>query len=237
MTLTGPTTLSISIIIPVFNEEAAVGPCLDRLPRSPEVELLVVDGGSADATAAVVRARGLEPLISGPGRGSQQRAGAAAASGDIFLFLHCDTCLPPDFLAHIHSILSRDGVAAGAFRLRIDAPGMAYRLIEAGANLRSSLLGLPYGDQALFMRRAAYLAAGGFPDQPIMEDVALVRRLGAVALAPAAVTVSARRWQRLGPLRVTLINQLMLLGSAAGLSPQRLAGWYYSCTGGKAAGR
>ncbi len=231
MTLTGPTTLSISIIIPVFNEEAAVGPCLDRLPRSsPEVELLVVDGGSADATAAVVRARGLEPLVTAPGRGGQLRAGAAAASGDIFLFLHCDTCLPPDFLTHTRSVLSRDGVAAGAFRLRIDALGAAYRLIEAGTNLRSSLLGLPYGDQALFMRRAAYLAAGGFPDQPIMEDVALVRRLrqlGAVALAPAAVTVSARRWQLLGPLRVTLINQLMLLGSAAGLSPQRLAGWYY----------
>ncbi|MGX9727759.1 MAG: TIGR04283 family arsenosugar biosynthesis glycosyltransferase [Candidatus Electronema sp. VV] len=227
MTLTVQKTLRISIIIPVFNEEAAVGPCLDRLPRSPEVELLVMDGGSADATAAVVRARGLEPLVTAPGRGGQLRAGAAAASGDIFLFLHCDTCLPPDFLTHIRSVLSRDGVAAGAFRLRIDAPGMAaYRLIEAGANLRSSLLGLPYGDQALFMRRAAYLAAGGFPDQPIMEDVALVRRLGTVALAPAAVMVSARRWQRLGPLRVTLINQLMLLGSAAGLSPQRLAGWY-----------
>jgi len=229
MTLTGPKTLRISIIIPVFNEAAAVGPCLDRLPRSPEVELLVVDGGSADATAAAVRARGLKPLITAPGRGTQLRAGAEAACGDIFLFLHCDTRLPPDFIVHIRSVLHRNGVAAGAFRLRIDAPDTAFRLIEAGANLRSSLLGLPYGDQALFLRRETYFAAGGFPDQPIMEDVALVRRLrqlGAVVLAPAAAATSARRWQQLGLLRVTLTNQLMLIGHAAGIPPQRLAAWY-----------
>jgi len=229
MTLTARKTLRISIIIPVFNEAAAVGPCIDRLPRSPEIELLLADGGSTDATAEEIRARGLEPLLTKPGRGTQLRAGAAAASSGIFLFLHCDTCLPPDCIASIRSTLDRNGVAAGAFRLRIDAPGTVFRLIETGANLRSSLFGLPYGDQALFLRRETYFAAGGFPDQPIMEDVVMarrLRRLGRIVLAPAAVTTSARRWQRLGPLRVTLINQLMLLGHAAGIPPQRLAAWY-----------
>lgn len=229
MTLTGPKTLRISIIIPVLNEAAAIGPCLDRLPRSPEIELVLADGGSSDATAEEIRARGLEPLCAAPGRGTQLRAGAAAASGGIFLFLHCDTCLPPDFIAHVRSTLGRSGVAAGAFRLRIDAPGTVFRLIEAGANLRSSVLGLPYGDQAMFLRRETYFAAGGFPEQPLMEDVVLakrLRRLGAIVLAPAAAATSARRWQRLGPLRVTLINQLMLLGHAAGIPPERLASWY-----------
>ena len=228
--MTGQKTLSTSIIIPVFNEAQTLAHCLDRLPRGPEIELLLVDGGSTDTTLAQIRARGLEPLRSPLGRGSQLRAGAAVARGDVFLFLHCDTCLPPGFIDQISRVLGQDRVVAGAFRLRLDAPGAAYRMIELGANLRSRLLGLPYGDQALFMTKEHYAAAGGFPEQPIMEDLALVRQLrrrGRVALAPVAVTSSARRWQQYGLLRVTMINQFMLLGYTAGCSPEKLAAWYY----------
>lgn len=241
MILTDLKTLSISIIIPVLNEQQAVGGCLDRLLVRNEcnrhgggLEIVVVDGGSTDQTLREVVARELTPVLSAPGRGTQQYIGAEASTGDILLFLHCDTVLPPDFADHVQKIMRRKDVALGAFRLAIHAQGsrqsLGFRIIATGANLRSMLLGMPYGDQALFMRRETYFAAGGFPEQPIMEDVALVaqlKKLGGIAIAPACVTTSARRWRRHGLVKTTLINQLMLLGRVGGMSPQQLARWYY----------
>ena len=230
MTSTDQKILSISLIIPTLNEELAIGPCLDHLPKEDGVEILVVDGGSTDRTIQEIEARGLRALCSRPGRGSQQHVGAKASSGDILLFLHCDTRLPQDFIDQILVTLQQPKVAAGAFRLAIDACDWRFRWIEAGVQLRSTFCSLPYGDQALFMARKTYLAVGGFPDQPIMEDVTLVKQLrqhGRVAIAPAQVITSARRWQRHGLIKTTLINQLMLLGRLAGISPHQLAGWYY----------
>jgi rSAM/selenodomain-associated transferase 2 len=222
--------LYISIIIPVRNEEKRIGPCLDRLSGCRELEIIVVDGGSSDKTVREAAARGFNPLISRPGRGSQQHSGAMTASGDTLLFLHCDTKLPPDFTGEIHDILQMTGVAAGAFRLSIDAPGPGYRCIEFGANLRSGLLHLPYGDQAMFMKKNTYFTAGGFPDQPIMEDIVLLSRLkkmGRIVIAQTSAVTSARRWQQQGLLKTTIVNQLMLAGWAAGIAPDRLARWYY----------
>ncbi|XOF34879.1 MAG: TIGR04283 family arsenosugar biosynthesis glycosyltransferase [Candidatus Electrothrix sp. YB6] len=224
---------SISIIIPVLNEEQAVGACLDLLLAHPErnsLEIVVVDGGSTDSTLQEISRRGLTPVSSAPGRGPQQHTGARASTGEILLFLHCDTALPPDFPFQTRETLQQKNVAAGAFRLHIGGRGPGFRCLEAGVNLRSRLFSLPYGDQALFMRRTTYFASGGFPGQPLMEDVALVKRLrklGRIVLAPACVTTSARRWQQHGLLRTTLLNQLILLGSAAGVPPYRLAQWYY----------
>ena len=191
----------------------------------------MVDGGSTDRTVQEVLLREVRLLRSEPGRGQQQHRGAQAASGDILLFLHCDTGLPNNFSGHIYAVLDNKDAAAGAFRLKINGRRLGFRLIEAGVQLRSTIFGLPYGDQALFMRRKTYFAAGGFPDQPIMEDVALVRQLkkpGRIVLAPAHVTTSARRWQQHGLLKTTLINQLMLLGTVLALSPQQLARFYYA---------
>ncbi|MCI5223797.1 MAG: glycosyltransferase, partial [Candidatus Electrothrix sp. AR4] len=225
--------MSISIIIPVLNEQQDVGVALDRLlvrnDRS-KLEIVVVDGGSTDQTLREVVARGVTPISSKPGRGQQQHIGAKASTGDILLFLHCDTALPIDFPKHIQKTTHRKNVALGAFRLSIGGRGAGFRLIEFGVYLRSMVFGWPYGDQALFMRREVYFAAGGFPEQPIMEDVALVARLkkiGRIALSPARVTTSARRWRRHGLIKTTLINQLMLFGRAWGVSPQQLARWYY----------
>lgn len=222
--------MSISIIIPVRNEEDAIGSCLDRLPDCADLEILVVDGGSTDHTRQEITSRGLVPVPSAPGRGRQQHVGARAALKDILLFLHCDTRLPPDFIPQVQEILQQEGVAAGAFQLAIDAPGWGYRLIETGANLRSRTMQLPYGDQALFMKSDTYFAAGGFPAQPIMEEVVLVSRLkkqGRIVIAPTAATTSARRWRQHGLVRTTVVNQLMLAGWAIGISAERLGRWYY----------
>jgi rSAM/selenodomain-associated transferase 2 len=230
MTLTAPKTLSISIIIPVHNEEAAIGRCLDGLPRTAGLEILVVDGGSMDRTVSEVEQRGHRCLASPPGRGRQQHEGALAARGDNLLFLHCDTLLPENFLSLVDTTLAQKGVAAGAFELGIEAPGGAFRIIEHAANLRSRLLQLPYGDQGLFMSRSTYHAVGGFPDQPLLEDVVLVQKLrnhGKIMIVPAKVQTSARRWRDMGILKTTLLNQLILAGWRVGLSPHRLAAWYY----------
>ena len=230
-------TLSISIIIPVRNEQHRIGSCLDNLLGQARnngggiLEILVVDGGSTDQTINKIIARGITPLTSLPGRGTQQHTGALAATGKTLLFLHCDTVLPKNFPEHIHSTLRNKDVVAGAFRLKINGQGPGLRLIEAGVQLRSIIFSLPYGDQALFMKKETYIAAGGFPLQPIMEDVALVRQLkkrGKVALTSTHATTSARRWQQHGLLKTTLINQLMLIGRALGITPQKLARFYYA---------
>ncbi len=190
-----------------------------------------MDGGSTDQTINTVIARGITPLASLPGRGTQQHTGALAATGKIFLFLHCDTVLPKNFPEHIYSILRNKDVSAGAFQLKINGRGLGFRLIEAGVQLRSTILSLPYGDQALFMYRETYFTAGGFPLQPIMEDVALICQLkkrGKIALTSTSVTTSARRWQQHGLLKTTLINQLMLIGRAVGIAPQQLTRFYYA---------
>ncbi len=199
---------------------------LDELP-----EIIVIDGGSTDRTAQEILARGVRFIRSEPGRGQQQHRGAEKAGSETLLFLHCDTVLPETFFEDIHCTLRRKNVAAGAFRLRIKGGAFGFRLIEAGIQVRSKIFSLPYGDQALFMRRETYFTAKGFPQQPIMEDVALVHRLkklGRIVLTQAHVTTSARRWQQHGLVKTTLINQLMLLGRAVGISPQQLTRFYYA---------
>ncbi len=236
MILTGPKTLNISIITPVLNEEQQISSFLEEMRRQDCCEHILVDGGSSDKTRDLIGRYPVRLISSAPGRGTQQNAGAAVAGCGILLFLHCDTRLPVNFQRYIRQTLQQPGVAAGAFRLGIDHPGRPYRLIEQGVNLRSRLLSLPYGDQALFMKREIFEQAGGFPDQPIMEEIPLLRRLrqlGRIAQAPVSVMTSARRWQRLGIFRTTLTNQLMLAGMLAGLSPERLVKLYLWGTGAK----
>lgn len=221
--------MSISVILPVLNEAALIGAALQRIPRTEDMEVIVVDGGSADGTVSLAEAAGARVIRAGSGRARQMNAGAAVARGEILLFLHADTRLPAGFAGQVRQTLSRPGVVAGAFRLRIHSPRWSLRLIEALANFRSHRLQMPYGDQALFLRRHHFRAATGFANLPIMEDFEFVRRLrrrGRIALAPAAAVTSARRWERLGVLRTTLINQAMILAFLLGVAPARLARWY-----------
>ena len=176
--------------------------------------------------------RRLVPALSesAKGRARQLNAGAAAATGPLLFFLHADTRLPEGFEGHIRDTLGQPGVVAGAFELEIQSPRRSLRIIETLATFRSRYLQLPYGDQGLFMRVEAFHGVGGFPELPIMEDFELasrLRRRGRIVIAPARVATSPRRWQRLGPWRVTWMNQLMVLGYYLGVSPDRLAKWYH----------
>jgi len=218
----------ISVVVPTLNEAAVLGRTLAGLPAG-FCEVVVADGGSTDATVEIARAHGARVTSAPAGRGPQMNAGARAARGDVLVFLHADTALPADAAARIAAALADPGTVGGAFRLGIDSPDPRLRLIARAANLRTRLTGVPYGDQALFVRRTAFAAAGGFPDVPIMEDVALgrlLKGLGRVVLVPARVCTSARRWEREGVVRTTLRNTALISLYLLGVPPVRLARWY-----------
>ncbi|MCK4839730.1 MAG: TIGR04283 family arsenosugar biosynthesis glycosyltransferase [Desulfobulbaceae bacterium] len=224
-----PKTSNISVIIPTLNEADNLGATLGPLQNIAGLEIIVVDGGSSDATINIAEAAGARVITSRPGRSYQQNSGAAAATCEILLFLHADTLLPARFTQLIHACLNQDTVAAGAFSLSINMAGVAIKFIETLANCRAKLLQLPYGDQALFMTRENFTKTGGFPEIEIMEDFALVsklRKMGRIETLPDTVITSNRRWQKLGIFRTTLINQAIIIGYLLGRSPTSLASWY-----------
>jgi rSAM/selenodomain-associated transferase 2 len=217
------------VIIPVLNEAAQLPNTLAAVQSVSTVEIIVVDGGSQDGTPTLAASLAVQVVKSAPGRARQMNTGAAIAQGTVLLFLHGDTVLPPDYEHLVKQTLEQPGVIAGAFELAIDSPQWGLRLVEWGVRWRSRWLGLPYGDQAIFLKADRFHRIGGFPDLPIMEDVVLVQRLkalGKIAIAPAAVLTSDRRWQRLGILKTTLVNQLILLGYGCKIPPPTLARWY-----------
>ncbi len=227
----------ISIIIPVLNEAATIEATLTRLQDIPDVEVIVVDGGSRDETVALAT-RCCEKLAlvwefkvisAADGRARQMNAGAAIATGDILLFLHADTQLPPDFDTAVRHALQNPGTIAGAFELRIDANLRGLRWIEKMVNMRSRFFSLPYGDQAIFLKATTFHDLGGFPDLPIMEDFELMlclRREGRITIVSSSVLTSGRRWQKLGVVKTTLINQVVVAGYFLGISPTQLMRWY-----------
>ena len=224
----------ISIIIPVLNEAATIEATLSPLQGATNIEVIVVDGGSLDRTPELAESLGAKVYDSSAGRACQMNFGAAAATGEILLFLHADTALPQGFEAMVRQLLLRPGVIAGAFALQINADLRGLRLIENIANLRSRFLQTPYGDQAIFLPASVFHRLGGFQEIPLMEDFEFVQRLkrmGRIAIAPASVITSGRRWQKIGVLKTTLINQLIVLAYFLGVSPTRLARWYAGSKG------
>lgn len=224
--------MKISVVIPVYRE-VGIAALLDDLAQRPDLadtEILVVDGASACDTLARVTRPEVVRLASSPGRGQQQNTGAAAASGDVLLFLHADTTLPPDAFALIRRVLTDPDLAGGAFHLAYDDPRPAYTLLAQAAHLRSSLTRVPYGDQAIFLRRDVFRHFGGFAAIPIMEDVELMTRMRRAGLAirilETPVLTSPRRQQREGLLRCTLRNLGLRLLYHLGVPPRLLAHLY-----------
>ncbi|MBD2087738.1 TIGR04283 family arsenosugar biosynthesis glycosyltransferase [Coleofasciculus sp. FACHB-542] len=220
----------ISIIIPVLNEAAnTIRSTLASVQNVKNVEVIVVDGGSQNETVVLVQSWGVKVLSSAAGRACQMNAGATAATGDILLFLHADTSLPLGFEKLVPLTLAQSGTVAGAFELKINSPMRSLRLVEKMVNWRSRFLSLPYGDQAIFLKASVFHDIGGFPDLPIMEDFELIRclrRLGRIAIVPTPVLTSARRWHKLGVLKTTLINQIVILGYFLGVPSSHLVKFY-----------
>jgi rSAM/selenodomain-associated transferase 2 len=217
--------MTLSVVIPAWNEQGRVAAAVASVRG--EAEVLVVDGGSTDATAAEAVAAGARVLECPRGRGRQLDLGARRAEGEWLVFLHADTRLEAGWAGALRGLGS--DVVGGAFRFAVDAPSAAYRALETAVALRCRLLSLPYGDQALFARREAYLRAGGFPPFPLMEDVAFVRRLarlGRLAFPRARAFTSPRRWQRAGIIETTARNAWLLTLYALGWPPEELARRY-----------
>ncbi len=223
----------LAVIVPTLDEEAAVGGLCGELARqlAADEELVIVDGGSRDATVtralrACPRARVLQAAR---GRAPQLNAGAAATRARWLLFLHADTLLPPAALAAARAAQGRPGVGWGYFPVRLGARGWIYRLIEGGMDLRTRLFCTPSGDQGLLVRRKLFVDLGGFPQEPLLEDLLLVdllRRRAPPARLEATLTTSARRWQRQGALRTVLRMWTVRTAFRAGVSPARLARSY-----------
>ncbi len=222
--------MKLSIVMPVLNEAAGIEAALQMLAsiRARGAEVIVVDGGSSDGTPELACPLA-DRVIAGPrGRGVQMNAAAAIARGDVLLFLHADTRLPDDADRLVLDGLERTGCAWGRFGVRFDGGGLL-ALVALMMNTRSRLSGIATGDQAMFVTRAAFDAAGGFPPIALMEDVALsarLKRIGRPLCLAARVTTSGRRWQRHGVLRTILLMWKLRLAFYFGADPVRLARVY-----------
>lgn len=216
----------ISVIIPALNEEHVISRTVADVLSAFGTECIVVDGGSADATRQKAKEAGARVLSCPPGRARQMNSGAEEANGGIFLFLHADSRLPSGWTREIRRALKRTKGIVGAFSFKLDDPCRKARWVEWGARLRCRLFRLPYGDQGFFMTGALFRQLGGFPEQPVLEDAALVRRARAakipVRCLDLPLATSARRWRKLGYARTSFLNQCVLLAHRLGVPPERI---------------
>ena len=220
--------MTISVIIPTLNEAQNIRATLDRLHHPAFSEILAVEGGSRDGTAALA-APVANVLRSPTGRARQMNTGAATASGDVLLFLHADTLLPPTAADDITSALTDPRVAGGHFDARITPDRGLLWLVGRMMSWRARLTGIATGDQAIFVRRTVFEQLGGFPDISLMEDIAfsrLLKRAGRVTALRSCVVTSGRRWERHGVARTILLMWWLRLLFFLGMSPDRLNKWY-----------
>lgn len=226
---------SLSVIVPALDEAEEIEATLRQAGAAlgPDVELIVVDGGSRDETAARAAAHA-RVLASAPGRGRQMNAGARAAQGDVLLFLHADTHLQAGARDALERALADARVVGGAFRFALRGPlaeRWGGRALTAWIRARCRLFGSATGDQAIFARRTAFDAVGGYASWPLFEDLDLYRSLkkvGRVVELPVAAATSDRRWRRRGLWRTMLVHAVLRAGYHAGADPSRLAAWYRS---------
>jgi rSAM/selenodomain-associated transferase 2 len=223
--------VQLSIIVPALEESATITATLSALQplRAQGHEVIVVDGGSRDATLLIARLLADRAYVTKAGRATQMNFGARRAAGDVLVFLHADSILPPDAPSAIGAELD-DGATWGRFDVAIGGKPWVLKLIAAMMNLRSRLTGIATGDQAMFVRRTQFETVGGFPAIPLMEDVALSSLLKRTAGRPAClrtrVTTSGRRWEAHGPWRTIFTMWRLRLAFALGADPAALARHY-----------
>lgn len=224
--------MKLSVIIPALNEEKNIQVCIKSVKRLNPVEIIVVDGGSTDKTIEIAKDNGAIVIKSPKGRGAQMNRGASAAEGNILLFLHADSVISED--ASYEKIFNHDFLKhiGGFFKLKFNDNSASTQIVEFFANLRARLFSLPYGDQALFMRKYIFEKAGGFKEYPFLEDIDIVIRLrkyGRLRYVPIAVTASSRRIKKdypLSPILISLRNVAIALLFLLGVSPKKLAALY-----------
>lgn len=229
----------LSIIVPVLNEPAIIGQTVAHLlavSRGVPAEIIIVDGDPSGSTVKAIRPESgrekekIKTLVGPKGRGPQMNAGASAASGRVLLFVHADTRLPERGCRLVLDACNRTDVAAGAFLLGIDNGRRVYRFIETWANIRSAVLKIPYGDQAIFIKKRVFDDMGGYAGIPLMEDIDIMRRLKKggfkTALIREAVYTSARRWETQGVIYGIIRNNALSWLFYAGVDPSVLKRFY-----------
>ncbi len=223
----------VSIILPVFNEAGRINEVIDHVRTRDCVntpQIIVVDGDPAGGTINAIRAEGIVKMISAKGRARQMNSGAQCASGDILLFLHADTLLPNHALVAIAAAMRDNRFVAGAFDLGINSDRPIFRVTEKYVFLRTRLTRVPFGDQAIFIRRAYFENIGGYQDIPLMEDVEIMGRIrkrgDRICIIPARILTSPRRWEKEGILSCTFRNWTIQMLYALGVPPEQLQKWY-----------
>lgn len=223
----------ISIILPVLHEAGTITTVIAHLrdlQQNSSVEIIVVDGDPAGSTLQAIQDDGIVRTLSEAGRARQMNRGASLARGEVLLFLHADTLLPRQALTRITAALADTRFVAGAFDLGFDTKKSIFRLTEKYAALRTRLTMVPFGDQAIFVRRAYFEKVGGYAELPLMEDVELMRRIrkrgDRICIIPLKVLTSPRRYEQEGLLYCTFRNWALQLCYRAGVSPEKLATWY-----------
>ncbi|MHC4103532.1 MAG: TIGR04283 family arsenosugar biosynthesis glycosyltransferase [Planctomycetota bacterium] len=231
----GPTECRSSIIVPVLHEAERINSLVDNIHSQcfeRALEIIVVDGDQQGSTIKAIKNNDVISLTSAKGRAQQMNAGAAVARGEILIFLHADTELPLGALGKISHVLENEKYVAGAFDLEIDSDRLFLKYIAARARLRSRLNRIPYGDQAIFIRKGYFDKIGRFKEIPLMEDVDLMQRIkkkgDKIFILRDRVKTSARRWEKEGLLYTTLKNQLIASLYYLGVSPDKLAKFYRS---------
>ncbi|MGY8769948.1 MAG: TIGR04283 family arsenosugar biosynthesis glycosyltransferase [Pirellulales bacterium] len=220
--------MKISVIIPALNEQQHIEACVQSAFDACANQVIVVDGGSSDKTIELARAAGADVLSSNAGRAAQQNLGAKHAHGEILLFLHADSRLSKNSIEQIRRVGTGKEFICGGMRQKIEAQGFNYRLLEIGNAMRITWLGLPYGDQAIFVSRLLFEQLGGFP-AGFMEDYRLMQSMRKrcwPVLLSGPVYVNARRWQQQGIIRQTLLNWKILFQYKRGTSIQQLEKLY-----------
>lgn len=223
------TPLTVSVIIPTLNEADGIAATIQKTRAAGPCEIIVVDGGSTDATVTNARAADLIAVTT-PGRASQQNHGAWLSRGDLLLFLHSDCWLAPGSLPKlVEAMAAKPSVIAGCFQQKIEETGVFYRLLEWGNSRRVRWWKWAYGDQGIFVRRSIFEEQGGFPNLELMEDLFLLKTLkkrGEIIELPETIHADARRWRKTGPFRQTLWNWIMIAAVHCGVSPNRFANSY-----------